>query len=123
MNIELNESNCSDPDLHGTYDPEEWISVSKNHFGDQFNGLAVLILSEAVKQLNKEKELYTHHGLLIVWSDVEPELVGPFSTAEERDKEAKRIRKENGNGSRNFFCRHGVRSWSQMQVKYVIVYI
>lgn len=35
--------------------------------------------------------------LLFVWEDVEPELIGPFDTIEERDSEAKKYREEHGN--------------------------
>lgn len=34
--------------------------------------------------------------LLVVWDDVEPALFGPFATDEERDTEAKKMRKEHG---------------------------
>ncbi|MBN1224399.1 MAG: hypothetical protein JXB23_14220 [Candidatus Aminicenantes bacterium] len=34
----------------------------------------------------------TNHYLLIVWHDVEPEIQGPFKSAEERDKKALEIR-------------------------------
>ena len=34
--------------------------------------------------------------LLFIWGCVEPELIGPFDTTEERDKEALKQRKEEG---------------------------
>jgi hypothetical protein len=34
--------------------------------------------------------------LLFVWEDVEPELIGPFDTIEERDSEAQKYRREHG---------------------------
>jgi hypothetical protein len=37
------------------------------------------------------------HFLLVVWGDIEPEISGPFENEEERDREAQRLRKENGN--------------------------
>ena len=34
--------------------------------------------------------------LLFIWEDVEPALIGPFDTIEERDSEAQKYRKEQG---------------------------
>lgn len=34
--------------------------------------------------------------LLVIWGDVEPKLLGPFDTPEERDQKAREIRKEEG---------------------------
>jgi len=39
-----------------------------------------------------EKNLY----LLVIWGDVEPQLMGPFATEKARDKKAREIRKVNG---------------------------
>lgn len=37
-----------------------------------------------------------HHYLLHILGDIEPELTGPYDDEEERDSEAKRIRKRGG---------------------------
>jgi hypothetical protein len=38
----------------------------------------------------------TKRFLLVVWGDVEPELLGPFKTQEERDRKAREIRTDEG---------------------------
>lgn len=37
-----------------------------------------------------------NYYLIAVWGDVEPEILGPFTTTEERDMEATRFRNEEG---------------------------
>jgi len=35
--------------------------------------------------------------LLFIWNDIEPDLLGPFETIEERNEKAKELYEENGN--------------------------
>lgn len=39
-----------------------------------------------------------NHYLLVVWNDVEPEILGPFKSAEERDRKAPEIRFDEPDG-------------------------
>jgi hypothetical protein len=41
--------------------------------------------------------------LLVIWNDVEPELLGPYDTVEAMDTEAREIRKQDGEKRHGLF--------------------